>query len=76
MSLNILPPASLRVSSQADKLLPSARVIQLPLANPCWTNLHLVDMNVKFPWNQKERKQSIKMKNDASPITIVLNVTS
>jgi hypothetical protein len=49
----------LRVSSQADPLLPSARVIQLPLIYPCRTKLHLVGMNVQFPWNQKEQKQDI-----------------
>ncbi len=72
MSLDILPFSSVMVSSQAHTLLPSARVIQLPLVYPCWTKLHVVDMNVKFPWNQRERKQGIKMKNDANPITIVL----
>jgi len=77
MSLDILPPSSLRVSSQADPLFPSARVIQLPLIYPCRTKLHLVGMNVQFPWNQKEGKQDTGyMKNDAAPITIVLNVRS
>ena len=74
MSLDMLPPSSLKVSSQADTLLPSARVIQLPLVYPCWTRLHVVDMDAQFPPNQKERKQSIKMQNDEGTSPIASNI--